>query len=344
MIFFLGKTCSFVNPVSKCSECNSADLKVMDYSQSPYKKSGDPKYNEVHCEPKTTTIDGSFSVDDQLSFQQCLTNCKKCSDTQTCEECLDPTGGTPLYPYQVPSPHQCVTCLPESKRFVDQADSKCKDCPAECTKCTSLTQCTECISNLYILNLNSGPCVSCPTSGFQIQGEKCLRICQPHEYRTSNNECVRCPTHCASCSDVTGECSSCERGFALDQVDKLCWKGCGFSQFNINQNTCQGCPLHCSACSRINGKCTLCQEGYEFDKKEDKCLKRCEKSEFRKNQSTCQKCAEYCSNCQDITGECLKCEEGYNLDPTQKKCTLSSKPLKLVRGVFNNILINLNAI
>ena len=307
----------------------------MDYAKSPYIQPTDPNFGKIHCEVKQAQIDGFYAAETDLDFQPCLQNCKKCSDGQTCEICQTPSGTPIVYPYQASTPHLCTECK-EDHRYVDQ-NNLCVDCPAECTKCSSATNCTECRQNYFLMNLQEGPCVPCPSSGYKISQNQCIKGCGPSEYADSKNECEPCPLHCSTCSDLTGACSACEAGHSFKTGSKDCWKSCPEKHYRKEIYTCSACSKHCLECLDVTGECKTCQNNFEISPVNNKeCFRLCPEFQYETESKDCRPCPANCKECQRLSGLCSDCGENYEYDVVGNNCLLVSLPARVLRSTFNN--------
>mmetsp|Transcript_28366 Transcript_28366/g.25197 ORF Transcript_28366/g.25197 Transcript_28366/m.25197 type:complete len:187 (-) Transcript_28366:102-662(-) len=114
----------------------------------------------------------------------------------------------------------------------------------------------------------------------------------------SGEDCIPCPTGCASCSG--GECDDCSPAwFMFEEEDgtDVCLTHCPVTFRNNNvTNTCDPCAV---------ANCKLCQE--EEDGPCDNCI---DEYYFDEDTNTCNECIPNCKNCVDDQS-CSLCYPAY---------------------------------
>ncbi|TPX38005.1 hypothetical protein SmJEL517_g00008 [Synchytrium microbalum] len=137
----------------------------------------------------------------------------------------------------------------------------CTQCPVQgfwgpdCTPCNCSHQYGSC-------DPNTGSC-KC-AAGYDVNATPRCSKCQPGFYQTYNpnvglNDCVRCFTGCAQCTDPDATCTLCSPGLHIDPTDhRKCIpdRTCsGFANY-WNGSTCQHCPNGCSCVDTL--MCSSC--------------------------------------------------------------------------------------
>ena len=211
----------------------------------------------------------------------------------------------------------------------------CYDCPSRCTKCSDPTTCTECVRGRYGLEceytcntactdcISSSQCTECipgrhgtfcqfycPLGCIDILCEKvsgkCTKGCR-HGYYSSEDDCIKCPEHCAKCIDSV-HCTGCASGY----YGSIC------------QQTCESRCLN-QVCDKDFGNCTEgCEEGYY--QSENNCFSCPDWCERCLDPNTCTKCktGRWGPQCQhDCQGPCKGCNmiNCSRLSHNMKKCT-----------------------
>ena len=149
-------------------------------------------------------------------------------------------------------------------------------------------------------------CLGC-TEGFQLK----------------DNECVRCPEGCSSCSGE--DCGECYNGFEIhydaDNDKFMCKKECKFPCNECEDDVCSGCV---SMFNLENGQCvpdTSCNPDCGF----------CPAGTIRNDVTNdCDSCSSNCASCN--TNECLECFSGFYLEnsvcePCTSNCEVCSNSL-----------------
>lgn len=275
--------------------------------------------------PKVIIANLGLCVDECLSNQfrdnvtgqcvNCTTNCKKCDNATTCNECVANT-----YPQKTPT-GPCAPCIAPSQVI----SGVCQECTADnCLKCVtgSTTQCETCIDTWFVTN---GVCQPECKDGFFENGS----ICKP------------CDENCETCLD-TDDCVKCNFPFAVDPITGLCTLNCPPTTV-IVEGVCVPCTQapDCLKCETSNldiciecdgsfilheGECiSTCPHGYYQDAKTLKCVKCSDVNCASCNASGCQVCEDgfYLNN----LGVCVKdCGDGYRENPVTKTCEECGTP------------------
>ena len=278
----------------------------------------------------------------------CSHNCDKCSDQNTCVQCLP---GAVLLPQG-----RCSAACPETT-FQSQ-DGSCQPCHPSCFNCNGPTSgdCRSCPSQYVIVN---GTCtMSCPSGyfldgrtftcrvchqscaecrgkeateckacyvGYVLMGGKCVPNrsdnCGPARYRDDKNgSCVACPPNCADCvDDIT--CIACQAGRYLEskrvqdshEATKLCVEKCARGFFEDGTTgSCQPCSHYCDSCNSYDN-CTVCTLSAAAVPQNGRCPQPCSDRQYYDLKSQqCKPCeTDRCAEC--YLGVCSKCEAGLFL-------------------------------
>ena len=126
---------------------------------------------------------------DSGNYQQCSSNCRKCTDATTCTSCFD------LAFYL--------------------SNGSCEQCHSTCKTCSGglETQCLTCFSGKYLTNTNS--CAPCSLASNSIMCNNVQQTaCMQGYYLNSSNLCAPCLENCLQCQDST-TCTICNYGHSL---------------------------------------------------------------------------------------------------------------------------------
>ncbi|GAB1221391.1 hypothetical protein ENUP19_0080G0029 [Entamoeba nuttalli] len=244
-------------------------------------------------------------------------SCVSCDTKPNCESCSTDSNACLVCEHEYyPNGIGCSTCAS-------------KNCGDDCN--TSNGTCTSCINNYY---LKDNSCVSCDTKpncescstdsnaclvckhGYYPNGIGCSTCASKNcgdDCSTSNGTCTSCinnyypvngvckscstlDSNCQSCSDKTGICLKCQRGFNLAS----------------NQTKCIKCEhnVGCEFCDPTSAKCGACKDKYYLDPSSHRCVS----------------CSSHCMKC--VSGsKCISCEDSYILYQglcVQKVCDTTS--------------------
>ena len=256
----------------------------------------------------TSDITDWFYFDDS-EFKPCMTGCKRCTSADTCVECgdhadpsrkffLDQTttphtctqtacllsnyqysvGGamclqctSTTFWVQSSSPPACATCDTTNRKYVDEADRLCKECPSHCAECTA-SGCSRCLD---------------PNEYVQTDSTSCATTCSAREMKVEGppKKCQSCPSSCADCN-MTDSCTLCDTGFYL------------------SSGSCSQCPSGCGTCTSST-ECLTCSDSNHFlatDKLT--CSSRCKQNEY--SDPTDKKCKECEVGSQVAGGVCTR--------------------------------------
>ncbi|EAR97647.2 REJ domain protein (macronuclear) [Tetrahymena thermophila SB210] len=186
--------------------------------------------------------------------QPCITNCDKCSDATTCDNCKNG------YVYMnINSTNQCIQKCSQSNQYLD-SQGVCQNCMQNCDSCSQANVCDTCATNYIKTQSNT-----CQCSGY-----------------LSGNQCLACYSSCQTCSDgLKTSCKSCKSGYypilnTPNQGQFECVQVCPNNyqlldskcqQCNLtNYKSCFNCPSTCRSCSSSQStNCIDCFDGMQLD-------------------------------------------------------------------------------
>lgn len=280
----------------------------------------------------------------------CPNNCKSCTTSETCYNCLDNYGFERNSNGMMTGkcgrcPAFCKDCYYDSSKcsicidgYGKDKDGKCQPCPTNCKRCDfDLKVCNDCMDG-YIFEVKDGEtknnCVSCGSNC-----QKCNSMTECNEckegYRLSNNECIKCSANCRSCDEnecyncdyyyqlIDGKCTKCPEECANCNPDNTCYdcrEGYGPVIINntITETICKPCPQNCAICKFGSDYCNFCMDGYHFDSNFE-CIPTGETAPCN---------VEGCSICVPGTSDkCQTCSSSYKLDPNTQKCIKEYTPV-----------------
>ena len=260
-------------------------------------------------------------------------NCKECSNTDVCDECMD---GFKLYE------GKCYSKCPSSTY---EQGKECLNCNIKCAECVSEDNCTYCNETFYLQNnmcnetcangyfkndklrtcdkcgdsercikcdlLNKNICLQCK-SGFKLKEGSCVDNCEEGFIVLENSngyyECVQCDDkNCLLCStEDSSICLQCKQEFFLFELGKTtnCLNECPSGYIDV-ESKCTKCTNSlCEKCERSNlDICTSCISPYLLSS--DEYI-----YDSNNNKST-----------NNLYGKCIEnCEIGYVLDQETGMC------------------------
>ncbi|EGR31350.1 zinc finger lsd1 subclass family protein, putative [Ichthyophthirius multifiliis] len=173
--------------------------------------------------------------------QQCDSSCNSCSNSSTCNSCVEGR-------YLVISTSKCDFCdlnckaciekdkcqscvqnyfLTQNKQCKQECDQYtfpdsngiCQSCPSNCLNCKQFNQCIECFYGFYLYN---GLCIEeviCYGNTYLEQNE-CKTECSQRKFKNfANNRCDPCHITCKKCTEAN-KCLECENGLILNDDSK----------------------------------------------------------------------------------------------------------------------------
>ena len=239
-----------------CTECIADNSKLVD--------------GECFCQDG---FYGASPLTSNTSCIQCLSICKTCSNSNTCDSCTEPLV------------LQGTTCGCNQGYFLDKTGQPetCSPCSPQCSTCEDILTCTGCSDSLSVL-LVDGSC-ACKSGYYELSNSSSL-------------SCIKCPNECLTCLDAF-TCLSCS-----DSNSKIVHRTCicadGFFEgFVDGSKICTKCGSGCRECTsagciscadinaKINNGSCVCLDGYF-------------------GESNCTKCPDICSRCISKL-DCLEC-------------------------------------
>lgn len=121
---------------------------------------------------------------------------------------------------------------------------------------------------------------------------QCVQTCPVGTYVSVLEECLPCPTTCASCSNPN-ECISCRSPAILFNANCITQCPSGYTLSPIT-NTCIECDPYCRECRNVRDNCTACQQGYNLTN--GYCTNNCSSHTFRNSAGQCQSCTSTTNN------------------------------------------------
>jgi len=268
----------------------------------------------------------------------CLANCKKCKNSNTCDECIDK--------FNLKDGNQCVKECGDGYTLFPQ--NICRKCHSSCLGCknTNVNECTKCYANYYLFNnecrsscpeatfaTNKMTCDPCPISNclecrsgntctkcntnYVLENNTCrLPPCsEGWVVKPSSNECTKCEVNnCKSCPNTNlKKCDNCISNYFLIG-DYKCEKDCIIGTYkNLTSKKCENCPANCLTCTD-SLHCSQCD--INFYLYEGVCVSQCPTGYSKLN------------------GKCMPCEvKSCDVCPDNKNCEKCKVPLVLQDGL-----------
>ena len=230
----------------------------MYFSNSPYVKAGDPLYQRKRCVDPSTVV-GFYPVTGTNSMAPCLTNCKQCTDANTCTACENPSNSAQLlFVDSSTTPNTCVECLIAQNRYLTGSND-CIFCPAG--------------KKLMVGGTTLAHCQVCTTANNKVvNGAGYCEDCLPaqNKFISSSDTCLTCPAgqKLMVGGANTGDCNVCSN------TDQKIVNGNGYcepclisgNKYITSSNTCITCPAgeelmvggagtgDCNVCSNTDQK------------------------------------------------------------------------------------------
>jgi hypothetical protein len=271
----------------------------------------------------------------------CLSNCKKCRDSNTCDECI--------LSFNLKDGNQCVKDCGDGYALFPM--NTCRKCSSSCLQCSNndVNQCSKCYANYFLYNnecrstcpegtfaTEKMTCEPCPMSScskcdggktcsscianYVLENNKCkLPPCSDGwVLKQNSNECVQCLVdNCKSCPNTNlGKCDNCVPNYYLigdNKCDKNCILG---TYLNVKNNRCENCFANCLTC-KDNLSCSQCDTNYYL--LNNTCVKDCP------------------SGYSKVSGKCEPCQvKDCDICPNNSDCQKCKVPLVLQNGVCQN--------
>jgi len=243
---------------------------------------------------------GEYADLTDYTCNSCHSTCLECSgpEDNQCTSCKNNMALT--------TDNEC-SCA--SGEYVDYTDNTCYSCHSDCQECSgpNNNQCISCKNNMKLSSsgtcycdsndyLSSYTCYSCDPSCLECSGSSstdctacdptakiptngaCLDICNPNQYRASDNSCQSCDLSCVKCSGPSAtECTACPYGKNL--VNGECREA--------------GCDLSCETCAGPSSyQCKTCHNSLVFleysRSSVGQCLSKCPSNYYIETQSNGQ--------------------------------------------------------
>nr|XP_036218232.1 furin-like protease 2 [Bactrocera oleae] len=256
--------------------------------------------------------DGYYENYDNKTCVPCEANCASCQDR--------PDYCTSCEHHLVMHEHKCYSACP--LHTYETEDYNCASCHPSCDTCNGSAE---------------SQCITCRSGRFAFDG-KCLNNCPDGYYADKKRqECVACPTGCATCSS-NGFCLTCRENWTRNKKSKCIITGsenCDESEYYDN-NHCHPCHSTCETCDGpTESNCLSCPQSLLLQS--SRCVSSCDDG-FYMEAGVCAKCLHTCTQCvsrmnctacakglQLQSGECrTTCADGYYSDRgTCAKCYLS---------------------
>ncbi|XP_036319238.1 furin-like protease 2 isoform X2 [Rhagoletis pomonella] len=256
--------------------------------------------------------DGYYENYDNKTCVPCEANCASCQDR--------PDYCTSCEHHLVMHEHKCYSACP--LHTYETEDYNCASCHSSCDTCNGSAE---------------SQCITCRSGRFAFDG-KCLNNCPDGYYADKKRqECVTCPTGCATCSS-NGFCLTCHENWTRNKKGKCIISGsenCDESEYYDN-NHCHACHSTCETCDGpTESHCLSCPQSLLLQSQ--RCVSSCDDG-FYMEAGICAKCLHTCTQCvsrmnctacakglQLQSGECrTTCADGYYSDRgTCAKCYLS---------------------
>ncbi|KAL4465242.1 hypothetical protein ABPG74_001956 [Tetrahymena malaccensis] len=236
---------SCIQNCDKCSDANSCDTCKSGFV---YMKINNANQCVALCTQPAQYIDS------QGVCQNCIQNCDKCSDANSCDTCK--SGFVYM---KINNANQCVAQCTQPAQYID-SQGVCQNCVQNCTSCSQANTCDTCAPQ-FVKN-QQGTC-------------DCLGY-------ISNSQCLPCYSSCQTCSDgQKTSCKSCQNGYypvlnPLSQTLFECLQACPNNYLFVNNQckqcdttnykSCFNCPSTCRTCSSSQSTvCIDCFDGMQLN-------------------------------------------------------------------------------
>ncbi|XP_041465657.1 proprotein convertase subtilisin/kexin type 5-like isoform X2 [Lytechinus variegatus] len=216
--------------------------------------------------------------------------------------------------------HTCELCDDSCKTCTGSGIDECIDCEdglekqgARCLEPSSFTcdveNCDECLNGNNVCQL----CIT----GFYLDGGTCEGGCPDGKVPISNTrQCELCHPTCRTCAVSPDQCTSCNTGYFLDDLDSLCLTQCPEDTYVNQDNECILCDDKCASCVGPGPtQCTICYEMDEF-LSGTSCVRDCPVGQYGDEYTgTCRRCHPSCVTCAGPGDhECNSCRENFQLE------------------------------
>ncbi|KAL4454218.1 hypothetical protein ABPG74_012175 [Tetrahymena malaccensis] len=330
--------------LSQCQQCDKTCLLCKDHLPTSCiicQESYEYYSNLSLCLPQCSNQANSGLYYDlgKQKCVQCIKNCVKCQDQNTCTQC-------------------------QQGMFFDIFQGKCTNCMDGCNICSDLNTCEQCqVGTVYVNQQCQKICT--------VKDLNCLR-CDP-----TTNECLQCQSgqpvqsngfcpvicnlqNCSRCSSST-QCGECDDDYYLD-INQQCQikycqipfcQQCDFSKYIPFCSKCQKeylltddgacsskqCPQFGQQCQQClnDSSCKICVNGFYFSKEYNQCLScpdKCSSCDqfqcFQYNtcpngqylfEKQCLNCFDQCQKCNGPNkSNCLDQDLQQNCHYTCKEC------------------------
>ena len=195
--------------------------------------------------------------------EECINHCKKCSNSNECEMCLDG--------YFVNSKRTCTACPKNCKKrksdncqceicednYFMNKTQQCEKCNDLCKTCTdNADKCLSCNDHYFLVDDNK--CEECDSNCEKCSGDKkYCTSCSIGKYLTDENKCEKCSDICLTCSSGESNeiqnCLSCDinseyKYLIYDDYNKTCVKDCASNEREVNPDK----PYECLPLTKNN--------------------------------------------------------------------------------------------
>lgn len=281
--------------------------------------------------------------------EKCISNCKLCSNNQTCNECNQP--------YVLLSDSTCAESCITGFVNIDGRCAKCND--SNCKVCDESKECLVCKEGFLLKDDEAGiNCVEACGKGYFEENGNCVRCKDLNCLKCNNrNDCLECNNElillnysecvticpdgktikdgfCVNCEAGCSICSQEENTLCLDCISPLvlhdgnCLDRCPerMVQLTTTPKTCTNCADNCLICSSLDkNECLNCEKGYAISQN-GTCTVNCDEG-YSIIEGKCEKCLiEGCANCEGLLSSCKTCIASQALSVIGDSC-IPSCPL-----------------
>ena len=278
---------------------------------------------------------GEFSSDGK-ECKTCISNCNKCKDSKTCEQCKDG-----FYKTSENNEDKCVKCSDDhcAKCSDSTTCDKCEDQyflteeegKSKCFKCDYVESVNKCqyttTDNIKVtcknFGVDGGECKACD-EGYFLDGISCNKCQHNCEECTGTKECTKCAagfykgdlvngSPCNRCSSQLDNCAECDSATECKKCIGGYYKGPSISKKKDTKKSRTEC-FNCNCdgiCDSETGGCTGdCKKGFYHEKEGEICL-------------NCVQFSEKCTKCDNE--KCLECSENYKVNINKKdQCVIKA--------------------
>ena len=212
----------------------------------------------------------------------CNKTCRSCSDSLTCDTCLDNA--------MLQENNHCKCSL--GYGFLDNGE--CAQCSSNCYSCYANSSICEVCNEPYGLNPGLFICAICSDPNCVMCNDN-SEICTECSdgYYLNLGGCSPCDKTCKTCNDSL-TCDTC-LGNATLQVNNHCKCNLGFGF--LDNDECDTCSANCYSCYSNSNICDVCNEPYGLNL----------------DDFLCYSCENGCFNCSENSNSCQVCHPGYFL-------------------------------